>query len=747
MIGWLALRKSSVPNAARKSALSVGQNDYVNASACAGCHRKIWETYRQTGMYRSFISVTADRAPEELRTNPAFFHQASDRHYQILPAGGTFMQRRHQIGFDGKETNVLTKDIHFAVGSGNHARTYLHRTADGRIFELPLAWYAEEGGLFAMNPGYDHPNHRDFSRQITPECIFCHTGYPEVKPGADRFGAELRIGGRIPEGIDCQRCHGPGQAHIEAASSGAQDDIRRSIVNPARLSKERQLELCMQCHLETTSAPLPHSILRFDRAAFSYRPGEPLSDYSLHFDNAPGRGWDDKFEIAHQAYRLRKSACFQKSQGELTCTTCHDPHQAPRGAEATEHYRNKCLSCHAPTLTKKIAARTHSADPACANCHMPKRRTDDVVHVVMTDHYIQRKSAGKLLTAPRAERRDSEDAVYRGPVIPYYPAETGSVRQAELYRAVAQVKQGSNLQEGIALLSAAIRRHQPEEAGFYFELAEAYARQARPADAVPYYQEALRRSPGLRPALIGLARNLSAQGDFGPAVDTLRKALEAAPADTALWNDLGLTQLQQGQKDDAMASFRKSIEIDPNNAEAHTNLAGTLSSSDPAGAEASYRRAILLRPDFFGAHRGLANLLASRGQLPEAQYHFSKSTHYNPKYFEGYYDYGMALAAAERYGEAARQFETAGKVNPSSGAAEVALGDMLALQDRIAQAVPHYQRALDLDSRNGAAHLGLGRALAAQRRLPEARAHLSKAAETGDPAVRAEAQDILRSLL
>jgi len=73
---------------------------------------------------------------------------------------------------------------------------------------------------------------------------------------------------------------------------------------------------------------------------FSYRPGEPLSDYILHFDHAPGTALDDKFEIAGSGYRLFKSACFLKSNGAMTCTTCHDPHGA------TKQYVAACLDCH-----------------------------------------------------------------------------------------------------------------------------------------------------------------------------------------------------------------------------------------------------------------------------------------------------------------------------------------------------------------------------------------------------------------
>jgi hypothetical protein len=272
-------------------------------------------------MGRSFALARPEVIEPNLSGKNSFHHAASDRYYEILEKDANYYQRRHQRGFDGREENIVEKQIHYVVGSGNHARTYLHKTSEGRLFELPLAWYSENGGHWAMNPGFDSARHPDFRRQILYECISCHTGYPEIKAASDRSGSEPLFPGRIPEGIDCQRCHGPGQRHIDAASSGKLEAARAAIVNPKRLTPERQLEVCMQCHLETTSSRLPHTILNFDRGAFSYRPGTPLADFAIHFDHQPGRGRDDKFEIAHQAYRLRQSPCFQKSKGQMTCTT------------------------------------------------------------------------------------------------------------------------------------------------------------------------------------------------------------------------------------------------------------------------------------------------------------------------------------------------------------------------------------------------------------------------------------------
>ena len=96
---------------------------------------------------------------------------------------GKLFQRRHQIGFGGQETNALELEADYVVGPGNHARTFLHRNADGRLVQLPVSWYAERGGYWAMSPGYDRPAHLDFRRVIDAGCMSCHNGYPPSLAG------------------------------------------------------------------------------------------------------------------------------------------------------------------------------------------------------------------------------------------------------------------------------------------------------------------------------------------------------------------------------------------------------------------------------------------------------------------------------------------------------------------------------------------------------------------------------------
>jgi hypothetical protein len=265
-------------------------NHYVDPALCAQCHAEAANNFRKTGMGRSFYRMAPGTPAEDLTPAKPFYHAASETYFTMIARGGKYYQRRWQIGFDGKEANLDEKQVDFVLGSGNHSRAFLHRTSRNTLQQLPFGWYAEKGGNWGMNPGYDRPDFPGATRLVGYTCMFCHNAYPKIPAGHAEEGSEAQYLSPLPEGIDCQRCHGPGERHIAAVGKpGAKlEEVRAAIVNPRRLSPEREMEVCLQCHLETTNLPLPGSIQRRNRGPFSYVPGQPLGDFRLSFDRAPG---------------------------------------------------------------------------------------------------------------------------------------------------------------------------------------------------------------------------------------------------------------------------------------------------------------------------------------------------------------------------------------------------------------------------------------------------------------------------
>ena len=533
------------------AALSVhaAEPGYVDPAACRPCHTQIFESYRKTGMGRSFAKAA------EVPRLAEFFHQPSERYYSVVERSDGQYLRRSQAG----AANIIEKRIDNVIGSGNHSKTFLHRDQRGQLIELPVSWYSERGGYWAMSPGYDRPDHSDFRREVTESCLFCHNGYPSEANGG------------LASGIDCQRCHGPGEAHVNG---------KGRIVNPAGLSPERQIEICAQCHLESSSRTLPDAIRRFGRGPFSYRAGEPLGDFTLYFEfvkSAP----IDRITVNNSAYGLMRSKCFLRSGGKLKCTTCHDPH----GGAA--NYVQACRGCH--RASHEVSTRY------CTNCHMQKRRTEDAVHVVMTDHLIRALPLPGDLLAPLEERHDR----LTGPAKLLYPARAPD---SGVYLAMANAS--------VPDLEKAIAGARPKHAEPFFALGEAYRVSGRVEQATQAYRQAITLDPKEQRSYSALSALLVSQGDLDGAIALLEPAIDRIPGQPSLLNSLAVVYSRKQRFDDALRLLSDAVRINPDEPLSWLNLGVSLeATNDRKGAEAAYRQALLLQPDLVRAREYLGRVL------------------------------------------------------------------------------------------------------------------------------------------
>jgi len=115
---------------------------------------------------------------------------------------------------------------------------------------------------------------------------------------------------------------------------------------------------------------------------------------------------------------------------------------------------------------------------------------------------------------------------------------------------------------------------EPRNPDAYRELANAYRRLQRQADAERTYQRALELQPDSWVTRNNYASYLFAVGQqrYGDAEAQYKRALEIVPDNARLWYNLGGTHWYQGKRDEARAAFRKSLELSPT-APAASNLA------------------------------------------------------------------------------------------------------------------------------------------------------------------------------
>jgi len=131
-IALLSLRSNPLPVSQQKNA------EYVDAATCATCHAEIAKRYSHTGMASSLSTPDSGKMPEDFTRRNTLFHKPSGNYYTMVRRGDSFYQRRYQMGRDGKKTNIVEKRIDYVIGSGDQARSYLHRTNDNRLLELPV---------------------------------------------------------------------------------------------------------------------------------------------------------------------------------------------------------------------------------------------------------------------------------------------------------------------------------------------------------------------------------------------------------------------------------------------------------------------------------------------------------------------------------------------------------------------------------------------------------------------------------
>jgi len=517
---------SNVKPTAQSKAMA---SEHVGSMACAGCHKRIYNKYSQTGMGRSMSLVT----PEILKAQPtsgSIEDKNTRLHFDVYARDGQLFQSEYELDSSGKEIFRDTRALEWIIGAGENGLSGLVRQSD-YVFQAPLSFYSK-AQRWELSPGYELGN-SGFNRPILPGCISCHSGRPNALPeGNGHFAnppfSELAIG--------CENCHGPGLTHVLAHQLGFENDQGHdsSIVNPTSLPPVLADDICMSCH-QTGDV----RVLKPGKDYKDFRPGTPLDDTLSILMVPPKRESPPQQDLLEHYYSMTLSKCYRASGEKLSCIGCHDPHFEPTREEAPAYFKEKCLTCHSEkscTLPLQVRERSQPADD-CAGCHMQKRDVREISHSSITNH--------RILTRPDEPFPDIAfqqttpalaDLIHLNPA----PGKKGTPPPA------------------LVLLQAygeLVEKH-PEYLTRYYAVLDQLER-ADPDD--PLVQGAIGN------------RDLHA-GKYQEAVEHLQRAIKEGHAKTVLYTDLADALVKLDRASDAVQALKQAADRDPFNAELRKRL-------------------------------------------------------------------------------------------------------------------------------------------------------------------------------
>jgi tetratricopeptide (TPR) repeat protein len=421
----------------------------------------------------------------------------------------------------------------------------------------------------------------------------------------------------VPHGIGCERCHGPGEAHVARWKEGGIPTGGRdpTIVNPRRLPGDERIEVCFQCHLGDSKAT--ERVATVDADLLAWRPGRRLGDAVEPFRFARSTRHD--FGLSAQADRLVLSACYRESGGALECLTCHDPHVPVYDPErSADAFNRRCRGCHdRQACAGDAAARAATSPPDdCTSCHMRKARPDDQLHTVMTDHWIRRTIDDRrrpresleiepILPDSFAGRTAAEQAYYRGRAEYLLSLKTGDPRRRQMWaRAAAAFEEAAAL--GL------------DRADTWFFLGRVREYLGEGNGAIEAFRNAVARDPAHHDAALALATALLGRGDVAGARGLLGGILGARPDHGGALAELGRSYLAE-DLDRALDLYRRSATVEPWNGELRANQAMILAQMGRfEEARATMADALALEPENAGSWEIQARILARIGRDRDA---------------------------------------------------------------------------------------------------------------------------------
>ncbi len=593
----------------------VAQNPgFVGIQECAACHSERVAEFRNTRHFLACVQPDPATISNGFDPGRGTFLLSDSLRFEMTRTGDEFLQTAIHSSPAGEQRTVSR--IGLVYGAGAATDEVYFSWEEDRLSELPVVWLhpSQEWGASLIDP------HRNgtFSRPLLPRCLECHnTWFEHVVGSENQFNRDSFM-----LGVTCEKCHGPGREHLAFHQAHPDTKSGQAIVHPGRLSRDRLIDLCAQCH---------SNAIKYRQPPLSYRPGKPLDDYFKTL--SPKNPEDD--HVANQVQYMRESRCFQRSD-TMTCITCHDPHRRDN-LDDRSPFQRSCSKCHAAVDCREQDRLPAAVRDNCIGCHMPRVNKIQV--------FFQTKDNVYFPPVKRIEHR-----------IAVYPAARDEVL-LDWYRTQSDAH---SLGEVDRLKSALIEYWQTE--------GETRQRDYRFLAAIDAYRNALRVDdvPAIREKLEVLkathqridndwfdAVHLTKENQLEEARDTLHQILSIKPDLAREHGRLGTLYLKLGQETQAVESLKAAAAYDPDDPYGNSML-GWLAyiGGRPEEALDYYRRALDAEPSNAKIRYQMGLAMSRLNRWPDAVECFQQVLASAPNHAHGCQGMSHALRQQGRLTEA-----------------------------------------------------------------------------------------------
>lgn len=551
---------------------------YVGMETCRSCHQEIYETFIRTGMGQSFDHATPKKSAATFGKHALVYDSLNNFYYQPFWKQDSLFIKEFRLK-DKDTTHQRNQYIKYIIGSGQHTNSHIIEE-NGYLRQAPITFYTQDK-FWDLAPGFEGGFSSRFNRIIGQECMTCHNSYPDfVKSSENKFR-------KVPTGISCERCHGPGEIHVKEKLANQIVDTAKyidySIVNPKKLPRDLQMNVCQRCHLQGVA------ILKENKDFDDFKPSEHLNEvmdiFLPEFD-----GNETKFIMASQAHRLTKSVCYQKS--DMTCISCHNPHisvkETPR-----QKFNKACISCH----QTKICQLPETNKNDCSGCHMPLSGSIDIPHVQIHDHFIRKpiseEDKGKIenfIGLTNALQKATDDLTMAKAYLHYYESyspKNSLLDSANYYlqkstvsnplkRIVPTVHLHYLKKEYDKVVEASKKVKLPKikDAWTAYRIGESYLQNKELTNAQIYLEKALQILPLQLDFQHKLATVYIQQNDWLKAKNALEKLLQEHTQHISALTNIGFVYVNLGELAKAKQAYQQAFSLNPDYEPLLLNMAG-----------------------------------------------------------------------------------------------------------------------------------------------------------------------------